>query len=82
MRRETGDNLAAAPLLDEALGIFRDLGDRAGEPEALNEKGRCTEPAATSRRLRDATSGPWNRPAPSPAPRPRLTHWPAWAAAP
>jgi tetratricopeptide (TPR) repeat protein len=26
-------------LLDEALDIFRDLGDRAGEPEALNEKG-------------------------------------------
>ena len=39
MRRETGDYPAAAQLLDEALGIFRDLGDRAGEPEALNEKG-------------------------------------------
>ena len=35
----TGDYPAAAQALEQALGIFRDLGDRGGEAEALNEKG-------------------------------------------
>ena len=39
MRRLTGDYPAAAQALEEALGIYRDLGDRGGEAEALNERG-------------------------------------------
>ena len=35
----TGDYPAAAQALEQALGIFRDLGDRSGEAEALNERG-------------------------------------------
>jgi tetratricopeptide (TPR) repeat protein/transcriptional regulator with XRE-family HTH domain len=35
MRRMTGDYPAAAPVLEEALGISRDLGDRAGQATAL-----------------------------------------------
>jgi tetratricopeptide (TPR) repeat protein len=37
--RRTGDYPAAAQALEQALGIFRDLGDRGGEAEALNESG-------------------------------------------
>ncbi len=33
------DYPGAAQALEEALGIFRDLGDRAGEPNALLELG-------------------------------------------
>ena len=39
VRRLTGDYLAAAQDLEQALGIYRDLGDRGGEVEALNETG-------------------------------------------
>jgi tetratricopeptide (TPR) repeat protein len=34
-----GDYPAAARLLEEALRIFRDVGDRGSEAEALNERG-------------------------------------------
>ena len=39
VRRLTGDYPAAAQALEQALGIYRDLGDRGGEAEALNETG-------------------------------------------
>ena len=39
MRRLTGDYPAAAQDLEQALGIFRDLGNRGGEAESLNERG-------------------------------------------
>jgi tetratricopeptide (TPR) repeat protein len=35
----TGDYPAAAQALEQALGIFRDIGDRGGEAETLNETG-------------------------------------------
>jgi tetratricopeptide (TPR) repeat protein len=35
----TGDSPAAARDLEQALGIFRDLGDGGGQAEALNETG-------------------------------------------
>jgi tetratricopeptide (TPR) repeat protein len=35
----TGDYPAAAQALEQALGICRDLGDRGGEAETLNESG-------------------------------------------
>jgi tetratricopeptide (TPR) repeat protein len=35
----TGDFPAAAQVLEQALGIYRSLGDRGGEAEALNERG-------------------------------------------
>ena len=34
-----GNSPGAARVLEEALGIFRDIGDRGGEAEALNEAG-------------------------------------------
>jgi tetratricopeptide (TPR) repeat protein len=34
----TGDYPAAAQALEQALGIYRDLGDRGGEVTALNER--------------------------------------------
>ena len=35
----TGDYLAATQVLEQALGIYRDLGDRGGEVEVLNKRG-------------------------------------------
>jgi tetratricopeptide (TPR) repeat protein len=35
----TGNFPAAAQALEQALGIYRDLGSRGGEAEALNERG-------------------------------------------
>jgi tetratricopeptide (TPR) repeat protein len=37
--RLTGDYRAATQDLEHVLGIYRDLGDRGGETEALNERG-------------------------------------------
>lgn len=34
-----GDDQGAAHVLEETLGIYRDLGNRQGETEALNEQG-------------------------------------------
>jgi tetratricopeptide (TPR) repeat protein len=39
LRRMTGDYPAAARDLQEALSIYRDIGERGGEVEALNEAG-------------------------------------------
>jgi tetratricopeptide (TPR) repeat protein len=39
VRLATGDYPAAAQALEQALDILRDLGDRSGEAEALNERG-------------------------------------------
>ena len=39
MRRQTGDYPGAARDLDQALALYRDLSDRGGEAEALNEIG-------------------------------------------
>jgi tetratricopeptide (TPR) repeat protein len=39
VRRLTGDYPAAARAQEQALSIFRDLGDRGGEAETLNERG-------------------------------------------
>ena len=39
MRRLTGDYPGAAEALGATLGIFRDLGDRHGEADTLNELG-------------------------------------------
>ena len=39
MLRLTGDYLRAVQAMQEALAIYRDLGDRDGEAEALNEAG-------------------------------------------
>jgi tetratricopeptide (TPR) repeat protein len=39
VRRLTGDYLAAAQAQEEALGIYRDLADRLGETEVLDETG-------------------------------------------
>jgi tetratricopeptide (TPR) repeat protein len=39
VRRQTGDYHGAIDVLEEALSIFRDIGDRGGEAEALNEVG-------------------------------------------
>jgi tetratricopeptide (TPR) repeat protein len=38
-RLATGDYPSAAQVLEEALGIFRDLGDRLGQAGALNDLG-------------------------------------------
>jgi tetratricopeptide (TPR) repeat protein len=35
----TGDYAATAQVLEQALDIYRDLGGRGGEAEALNERG-------------------------------------------
>jgi len=70
----------AGPTVPAGRGRDRTCGPTGNSHST--RKGRCTGPAATSRRLRSATSRPWNRPAPLPAPRPRPTHWPTWAAAP
>jgi tetratricopeptide (TPR) repeat protein len=37
--QRAGDYPAAAQLLEQALGIYRDLGNRSGEVMALNESG-------------------------------------------
>ena len=39
MRRLTGDYPAAAQAREQALGIYRDIGDREGEAEARNKRG-------------------------------------------
>jgi tetratricopeptide (TPR) repeat protein len=39
VRQLTGDHPGAARDLEEALGIFRDIGERGGEVEALNQVG-------------------------------------------
>ena len=39
MRLSTGDYPAAAQALEQALGIYRDLGDRLGQASALNDLG-------------------------------------------
>jgi len=39
VRRMTGAYLAAAQDLEQALGIYRDIGNRVGDAEALNETG-------------------------------------------
>ena len=39
MRRKTGDYLAATQALEQALGIYRDLGDRLGQATALSYLG-------------------------------------------
>ena len=39
MRRLTGDYPAAAQALEQALDIYRDLGDRLGQANALRELG-------------------------------------------
>ena len=39
VRRLTGDYPAAAQALEQALGIYRDLGDRLGQANALNDLG-------------------------------------------
>ena len=39
MRRLTGDYPGAAQALEEALGIYRDLGDRLGQANALSDLG-------------------------------------------
>jgi len=75
-----GGRLWLVPRCPRAGGRDRTCGPTGNSHST--RKGRCTGPAATSRRLRSATSRPWNRPAPLPAPRPRPTHWPTWAAAP
>lgn len=58
MRRETQDYLAAAALLDEALGIFLDNGDRGGAADTLNETGALHlargDPAAAGQHYRQA----------------------------
>ena len=48
----TGDYPGAAQDLEEALGIYRDIGDRGGEAEASTRPGRCTGSAVTSRQAR------------------------------
>jgi tetratricopeptide (TPR) repeat protein len=40
LRRLTGDWSGVAQDLEEALGIYRDIGDLGGEVDALNESGR------------------------------------------
>ena len=39
MRELTGDYPAAAQALEQALGIYRDLGDRLGQANALSDLG-------------------------------------------
>ena len=39
MRYLTGDYPGAAGVLEQALAIYRDLGDRLGQANALNELG-------------------------------------------
>ncbi len=39
MQLATGDYPAAAQALEQALSIYRDIGDRGGEAEALNKRG-------------------------------------------
>jgi tetratricopeptide (TPR) repeat protein len=39
VRRQTGDYPGAALVLEEALDLYRDIGDRLSEAEALNETG-------------------------------------------
>jgi len=39
VRRLTGEYPAAAQVLEQALGIYRELGHRGGEAETLNERG-------------------------------------------
>ena len=39
VRRLTGDYPAAAQAQEQALDIYRDIGNRNGEAEALNDKG-------------------------------------------
>ena len=41
VRRLTGDYPGAAEALEEALGIYRDIGDRGGEVEAAQRSGNA-----------------------------------------
>ena len=77
-----GDYPGAARALEEALGLYRDLGDRGGEVEALNKHRHAAQGrAVTCARPGHATSRPSTWPARSAAPGMRPTRWPAWAGA-
>src|ERR1700757_2035658 len=66
--RMTGDYLAAAQLLEQALSIYRDLRDRGGEAETLNETGTLHRVSSDLAQAGNITSTPWGWPALSPAP--------------
>ena len=82
MRHLTGDYPGAAEALEAALRIYRDLGNRVREAEALSNMGRCTGSAVTWTGLGRVTGRPGSWPARSAAPGMRPRRWPAWAAAP
>jgi len=53
VQQDTGDYRAAAASHQQALGLFRELGQRLGEAEALNRLGElATRTAATARAVR------------------------------
>ena len=56
----TNDFAAAAATLKQSLALYRDLGDRAGQADALNGLGICTGSPATTRPPPPATSRRWN----------------------
>jgi tetratricopeptide (TPR) repeat protein len=53
VQRLTEDYPAAAASLTEALALYRDIGDRGGQAEALNSLGELLSRTSTSHRARD-----------------------------
>ena len=81
----TGDYRGAAGDLEQALTIYRDLGIRASEPEALNETGTLhltsREPAEAEACHQQALDRPIGIPGSSDSPERVITVVPAWHAA-
>ena len=53
MHRLTGDYPAAAASRTQALALYRDIGERGGEAEALNSLGELLRQTSDSHRARD-----------------------------
>ena len=70
VRLATGEYPAAAQALEQALGIYRDLGDRSAEATALNERGTLYRASGDlaraegchqlARELARDTASPWD----------------------
>jgi hypothetical protein len=55
----TGDYPAAAQAQEQALGLYRDLGDRLGQASVLNDLGVVRRLTVTTQPRPRPTSKPW-----------------------
>ena len=81
MQQLTGDYPAAAASHQQALELFRDLGDRHGQAEALNSLGELSSRTADSQQARDHHARRWPSPATSAPPWKKHAPWKESAAA-